>query len=71
MVIYLTLTPKLSKSCPKQHKPTRELRRNNTLHEIERHRAGLGAALRSATAEVEDAEFTETETGEQVVGAAE
>jgi hypothetical protein len=48
-----------------------ETRRNNTLHEIERHRAGLGAALRSATTEVEDAEFTELETGEQVVGAAE
>ena len=48
-----------------------ETRRNNSLHKIERHRAGLGAALRSATAEVEDAEFTETDTGEQVVGAAE
>jgi len=48
-----------------------ETRRNNTLHEIERHRAGLGAAFRSATTEVEDAEFTELETGEQVVGAAE
>ncbi len=48
-----------------------ETRHNNTLHEIERHRAGLGAALRSATTEVEDAEFTELETGEQVVGAAE
>lgn len=48
-----------------------ETRRNNTLYEIDRHRADLGAALRSVTTEVEDAEFTELETGEQVAGAAE
>ena len=48
-----------------------ETRRNNSLHEIERHRAGLGVALRSATTEVEEAEFPELETGEQVVGAVE
>jgi hypothetical protein len=34
-----------------------ERRRNDALHEIERHRAGLAAALRHATADVVDAEF--------------
>jgi hypothetical protein len=34
-----------------------ETRRNTALHEIERHRASLGLALRRATQDVEDAEY--------------
>jgi hypothetical protein len=40
-----------------------EARRNNALREIDRHRATLGAALRAAVDEAEDAEFTNVETG--------
>ncbi len=36
-----------------------EARRDACLREIDRHRSGLGAALRRAADEVEDAEFTE------------
>jgi hypothetical protein len=34
------------------------------LHEIDRHREALGAAIRRAVDEVQDAEFREVETGE-------
>ena len=40
-----------------------EARRNNALREIDRHRAALGAAVRQAIDEVEDAEFRDVETG--------
>ena len=46
-----------------------EARRNNALREIERHRAALGAAVRQATDEIQDAEFRDVDTGE-VGGAA-
>lgn len=46
-----------------------EARRNNALREIERHRAALGAAVRQAMDEVQDAEFRDVVTGE-VGGAA-
>jgi hypothetical protein len=45
-----------------------EARRNNALREIDRHRAALGAAVRQAIDEVQDAEFRDVDTGE-VVGA--
>ena len=42
-----------------------EARRNNVaLREIDRHREALGAAMRRAVDEVEDAEFRDVETGE-------
>ena len=41
-----------------------EARRNNALREIDRHRAALGAAVRQATDEVQDAEFRDVDTGE-------
>ena len=41
-----------------------EARRNNALREIERHRGALGAAVREAIDEVEDAEFRDVDTGE-------
>jgi hypothetical protein len=41
-----------------------EARRNNVLHEIDRHRETLGAAARNAIDEVEDVEFRDVETGE-------
>jgi hypothetical protein len=40
-----------------------EARRNNALREIDRHRTPLGAALRAAMEEPEDAVFTDAETG--------
>jgi hypothetical protein len=40
-----------------------EARRNNTLREIDRHRTTLGAALRAAMEEPEDAAFIDAETG--------
>jgi hypothetical protein len=40
-----------------------EARRNNALREIERHREALGAAMRKAIDEVQDAEFRDVETG--------
>jgi hypothetical protein len=46
-----------------------EARRNNALREIERHREALGAAVRQAIDEVQDAEFRDVDTGE-VGGAA-
>ena len=46
-----------------------EVRRNNALREIDRHRAALGAAVRQAIDEVQDAEFRDVDTGE-VGGAA-
>jgi hypothetical protein len=46
-----------------------EARRNNALREIERHRAALGAAVRQAMDEIQDAEFRDVDTGE-VGGAA-
>ena len=39
-----------------------ETRRNNALHEIDRHPSALGAAVRQAV-EVEDVEFRDVETG--------
>jgi hypothetical protein len=45
-----------------------EARRNNALREIDRHRSALGAVVRQAIDEVEDAEFRDVETGE-VIGA--
>jgi hypothetical protein len=41
-----------------------EVRRNNALHEIDRHRAALGGAVRQSIEEVEDAEFRDVEPGE-------
>ena len=41
-----------------------EARRNNALREIDRHRSTLGAAVRQAIDEVQDAEFRDVETGE-------
>jgi len=41
-----------------------EARRNNARREIERHRAALGAAVRQAIDEVQDAEFRDVDTGE-------
>jgi hypothetical protein len=46
-----------------------EARRNNALREIERHRAALGAAVRQAIDEIQDADFRDVDTGE-VGGAA-
>jgi hypothetical protein len=45
---------------------TMEARRNAAYREAERHRIGLGARLRRAAAQVEDAEFREVDnaTGE-------
>jgi hypothetical protein len=40
-----------------------EARRNNALREIDRHRAALGAAMRQAIDEVQEAEFHDVETG--------
>jgi hypothetical protein len=42
-----------------------EARRNNALHEIDRHREALGGAARGAIDEIEDAEFREVESGDQ------
>jgi hypothetical protein len=42
-----------------------ETRRNNALREIDRHREALGARVRQAIHEVQDAEFRDVETGEQ------
>ena len=39
-----------------------ESRRNASLHEIDRHRATLGGALRRSVQEIEDAEFKVIET---------
>jgi hypothetical protein len=47
-----------------------EARRNNALREIDRHREALGAAMRRAVDEVEDAEFRDVETGEVSGGSA-
>ena len=41
-----------------------EARHNNALREIERHRAAVGAAVRQAIDEVQDAEFRDVDTGE-------
>jgi hypothetical protein len=43
-----------------------EARRNNALREIDRHRSALGAALRAAIEEAEDAEFTDVEASQSV-----
>jgi hypothetical protein len=40
-----------------------EARRNNALREIGRHREALGAAIRQAVDDVQDAEFQDVETG--------
>ncbi len=42
-----------------------EARRNNALREIDRHREALGATMRQAIDEVQDAEFRDVETGEE------
>jgi hypothetical protein len=47
-----------------------EARRNNALREIDRHREALGAVIRRAVDEVEDAEFCDVETGEVSGGSA-
>jgi hypothetical protein len=41
-----------------------EGQRNSAMHEIERHRSALGAALREAAENIEDAEFNDVENGE-------
>jgi hypothetical protein len=46
-----------------------EARRNNALREIDRHREALGAAMRRAIDEAEDAEFRDAETGSDGAGA--
>jgi hypothetical protein len=45
-----------------------EVRRNNALREIDRHRSALGAAVRQVVDEVEDAEFRNVESGELIGG---
>jgi hypothetical protein len=40
-----------------------EARRNNALREIDRHRASLGAAVRAAMTNIEDASYTDVESG--------
>ena len=45
-----------------------EARRNNALREIDRHREGLGAAMRRAIDEVQDVRFRDVETGEESGG---
>ncbi len=40
-----------------------EARRNNSLREIDRHRGAFGARMRAGIEEVEDAEYTDLETG--------
>lgn len=47
-----------------------EARRNNALREIDRHREALGAAMRHAINEVQDAQFRDVETGEESEGSA-
>ena len=42
---------------------TAEARRNNALREIYRHRDALGAAMRRAVDEVQDAQFQEVQVG--------
>jgi hypothetical protein len=46
-----------------------EVRRNNALREIDRHRDALGGAARRSIEEIEDAEFRDVETGEGASGA--
>ena len=46
-----------------------EVRRNNALREIERHRAALGGAVRRSVEEIEDAEFRDVEIGGATAGA--
>jgi hypothetical protein len=46
-----------------------EARRNNALREIDRHREALGAAMRRAVDEAQDAEFRDAETGSAGGGA--
>jgi hypothetical protein len=41
-----------------------EARRNNALREIDRHRSTLGAAVRQAIDEVQNAEFRDVESGD-------
>jgi hypothetical protein len=48
-----------------------EARRNNALRELDRQRATLGAALRAAVEEAEDAEFTDVVTGAAANGSEE
>jgi hypothetical protein len=47
-----------------------EVRRNNALREIDRHRAAFGAPVRQAIDELQDAEFRDVETGGAGVGVA-
>jgi hypothetical protein len=46
-----------------------EVRRNNALREIDRHRSAYGAAIRRTLDEVEDVEFRDVESGEVAGGA--
>jgi len=46
-----------------------EARRNNALHEIDRHRQALGGKVRQSIEEIEDADFRDVETGETTAGA--
>ena len=45
-----------------------EVRRNNALREIDRHRSAYGAAIRRSLDEVEDVEFRDVESGEVAGG---
>ena len=45
-----------------------EVRRNNALREIDRHRSAYGAAVRQTLDEVEDVEFRDVESGEVAGG---
>jgi hypothetical protein len=45
-----------------------EVRRNNALREIDRHRSAYGAAIRRTLDEVEDVEFRDVESGEVAGG---
>jgi hypothetical protein len=48
-----------------------EARRNNAFREIERHRTGIGAAVRAAALEEEhEAQFTDVESGETTLSRA-
>ena len=45
-----------------------EVRRNNALREIDRHRSAYGAAIRRTLDEVEDVVFRDVESGEVAEG---
>ncbi len=45
-----------------------EARRNNALREIDRHREAVNGALRKSIEEIEDADFSDVETGQVTTG---